>query len=277
VFRDVVNLEPAEKPGDHERKAEKVPFELLDEAEELLRYFSERLANPRVKWKDEWPKLRHAVVIGYPGDGKSVLARKLVHDLARRSRDQLNQATTPSIQIPLPIFIRLEELGKKQSLEAAMRCQLPVESPGVLLRHLDAILATEHAWVVLDGLDEVNLDHEAEVKKQLERLARGRCRVILTSRPYRYRKADLPFPRLTEFKLAPLTDDQQRAFRETWFQAATDRGRLLAVEQLARANPTVAEMMRNALLLSLICSVSETADLDPNTTRRPQVYEAIVV
>jgi lipopolysaccharide/colanic/teichoic acid biosynthesis glycosyltransferase len=48
------------------------------------------------------------------------------------------------------------------------------------------------------------------------------------------------------------------------------------VDRLLRENPSVAEMADNPLLLSLICAASETCNLDPRTTRRQEVYDAIV-
>ena len=32
-------------------------------------------------------------------------------------------------RIPLPIFIRLQDVGEKKTLEAAMRCQIPTDPP----------------------------------------------------------------------------------------------------------------------------------------------------
>jgi hypothetical protein len=264
----------------------KLRFDAADETEELRRYYTRQVTTTRAKWKDEWPNLTHAVVIGYPGDGKSVLARKVVSDQARQGLAQLERGACPATQLPLPIFIRLEDVGEK-SLEAAMRHLLPKETDEAVKCHLEKALCSEQTWVILDGLDEVKPNQIGEVTKQLDRLARGKSRVIITSRPYGYRRANLPFPQVTEYQLAPLNEVQQRSFITKWFSISSSSGRRQVVERLVQANASVAErldqanasvaeMARNALLLSLICSVSETKDLDPTTTRRPQVYKAIV-
>jgi HEAT repeat protein len=277
VYKDDVKLEGPAMPDGPDKRMAKVQYELPTEEAELLRYFREQLQNRRYAWKDEWQKVRHGVIIGYPGDGKSVLARKLVHDVAKESMTLLTTGAKATTQISVPIFIRLQDVGETKSLEAALRRRLPSTTSPALMDYLvndkDKFLESELAWVVLDGLDEVDEKHDADVKRELTRLAQGKCRVLLTSRPYRYRRADLPFSQLSEFKLAPLTEVQQRTFMEDWFH---DPKRRQALEVLKRNNPSVAEMMRNALLLSLICSVAETKNLDPKTTRRSDVYRAVV-
>ena len=280
VFKDDVQVQADPKSDADQRSNRsgklkaKLQFGAETETEELIRYYTERVTTTRVKWRVEWPKMQHAVVIGYPGDGKSVLARKLVTDLSGQSQTKLEKGECAANELPLPIFIRLEEIGKAGTLEAAMRRQLPEGTPEVVKDHLDSALFTELAWVVLDGWDEAA--DEGKVVTQLARLAKARCRVILTSRPSRYRRSELPFLKLAEYRLAPFNDDQRQEFLNRWFAAAPDPARQQVVERLTRGNPSVAEMTRNALLLSLICAVSEKKDLDPVSTRRPQIYRAIV-
>ncbi|MBA4063625.1 MAG: hypothetical protein C0501_07915 [Isosphaera sp.] len=294
VFKDEVELKRDEtRPGredDADRPAGKPPFEVADATAELIRYYREQLKNTRHRWADEWPRVRHAVVVGYPGDGKSVLARRLVHDVAGQGLADLRDGATPTARVRLPVFVRLEEVGRKKSLAAAALDALPAGTPDVVKDEIKKVLTPDpdakdtpdkvptgdRAWVVLDGLDEVTETDLPAVQNLIKDLMGRECHVLVTSRPYRYRKGDFNLPTITEFKLAPLDDRQQATFRKEWFERAANPDRRAAVEALARGNPSVAEMGRNALLLSLVCAVSEEKDLDPQNTRRPDVYEAIV-
>ena len=276
MFRDDVTVE-REGSGGGGPIRQRPP---ADQTEELLRYYAEPRDGPkRSRWRKEWPKLRTAaVVIGYPGDGKSVLALKLVKDIAERALAELLAGKVSTDRVTVPIFIRLQTLGETGTLETALAAGL-LDTPEPVLHYLREALLTERAWVILDGLDEVKDDpeHRGAVKKQLELLtsADARCRVVFTSRPYAYHNSPLlpRFPRLAEYKLAPFTDRQQQQFVRNWFSSESKR--TAAVTALGRGNTSVAEMMRNGLLLSLICAASEPKPLDPGTTR-PQVYEKIV-
>lgn len=92
---------------------------------------------------DEILKLRRAVLLGEPGAGKTTTLWKLAAELVERARQD---ATAP-----LPLLIRLGRwTGAEQALPDFIAGQL-----GELGAHLDTLLKTKRAALLLDGLNEL--------------------------------------------------------------------------------------------------------------------------
>jgi hypothetical protein len=156
------------------------------EEQELLEHYRDRSQHRREAWQRVWPKLacKRAVLVGYPGEGKTVLALMTVRALAERGLNELAEGKLGAAHVTLPIFVRLGTLGNHGTLAAAVLEGLAkLNLPARLLDHLAASLQGEHCWLVLDGLDEVAEAGREAVRAELERLAGGRAAVVVTSRP----------------------------------------------------------------------------------------------
>ena len=265
------------RAGGQSEYAGQAPLEAASEAEELAhRYQQDVAVRARVPWRREWARVRRAVILGYPGEGKTVLARMTVRDLARRGLDQLDRQEVRATTVTLPVCLRLADVGAAGNLERALRSAL--KQPGApslrpsVVDHLVASLPHEDTWLVLDGLDEVAPDCREAVKAQLVRLREASCRIILTTRPYGYNRRELPFAAVTEYQLAPLNAAQRRRFLAAWFPNTLHQARAERVRSMIQGNASLTEVARNALLLTLACAVGETRNLNPHTTRRKDLY-----
>jgi HEAT repeat protein len=270
--------ETADVPRDE--RLRHVKLEATSEAEEKSRD-KEIARRERVAWRTVWPQTRRAVIIGDPGEGKSILARHLLRELAQQALKELD-AGLPVAQLTLPVFVRLSDLAETTSLDDAVRAAVNRLRPGgssgfseALVRHILGIIReSEKGTLILDGFDEVPSARHTQRQEHLQALNRLPCRVVLTSRPYGFQQGGVPFAQLDRFELAPLTPEHRRTFVAEWFRTAQRSDWQARVQQLV-ASPGLGAMAQNAFLLTLTCAEAEIRNL-PQNARRPQIYFWIV-
>jgi hypothetical protein len=264
--------------------------EVRDLGEDAL--FGEAGASERLSWdeaRDQWGgEGARVVVLGAPGQGKSVLTRMLAREIAREGRKHLTGGEPPRPEdLLLPVVLPLNLLlapGLPEGLDpdAPLRAVVADLLAGTTGCSPDAArYLAEHAheartWLILDALDELGADPvSAAARDRLFELLRRPgwlCRVLITTRPYGYDPAGVRLGE-TLFRLAPLSDGQQRDLSDNWFHDAPNeviggRGR---VDSLRR-QPAVRGMAQNAFLLSLLCGVAEEGEV-PGNVRRTQLYD----
>jgi HEAT repeat protein len=305
-----------EKEAEHDRssmhsaKEERVTASRQPRAQEVSdldenALFADRDATQRVPWADarrEWDREGgRAVILGAPGEGKSVLTQMLGRELAQAARKHLAGGDRPACldELPLPIVVRLNlmlrhGLPEGRAPEAALREALAstlAEQQGCskeTARYLAEHAHESRTWLILDALDEVGADPASSgAREQLFKVLREpqwRCRVLIMSRPYGY---DEPGRRLNEvlFRLAPLSACQQGELVGKWFDEAGDRkaedmaggvhARHERIRQLLDRSPAVQGMAQNAFLLSLLCGIAEDGEVPADVTRT-QLYDRAV-
>jgi HEAT repeat protein len=243
-----------------------------------------------VSWQRESRTIRRAVILGRPGEGKTLLARTTVRALARASLDDLIAQRRGIAELNIPVLLLLEDVANparpvktsSKRLEDAVAAAVGnilkhacPEAPLSFVRpvrdYILSLLFTERCWLFLDALDEVT--KPARLPEALSPLRYARCRVVVTSRPYSYDRALLPFSSLIEYELAPLGSYQRQQFVDKWFSHdAAAKGRLI---QLVQSNPLFDDLTRHGLLLTITCATAERHSLEA-AVRRVEMYRFAV-
>jgi formylglycine-generating enzyme required for sulfatase activity len=97
---------------------------------------------------------KHVVILGQPGAGKSTLLDYLILVFS----GQINHPLRSRLQSPLPIFVRLRDLGKvdaKQTLLSLIESPDSIGLKNVPSGYFERHLKSGKCIVLLDGLDEV--------------------------------------------------------------------------------------------------------------------------
>jgi hypothetical protein len=215
------------------------------------------------------------VVLGAPGGGKSTLALKLTHDIAR---DEL-----PGIPARVPLLLVLrdfaEDLKNKKLtissyLEAACRSPYNVEPPPGAI---DFLLLSGRALVIFDGLDELlDVSVRRDLVSSIESFANlyPAVPILATSRKVGYDEAPLDAEHFAVGAIGPLESGQVKEYAGKWFDldesvSASRR------KDLARAfvedSSFVEDLRTNPLMLSLMCGIYATEHYIP--ANRPDVYK----
>jgi len=267
---------------DRERTSWRGMASLGEEGQWRFRHDNDK--RTRVAWERERKTIRHAVILGRPGEGKTLLAKMSIRALAEASLADLTAQQKGLRDVPIPVCLQLADVVKNGSVEAAVKTSLrrslkdsyPKEKDSPIIELvigyiLDALF-TDRCWLFLDALDEVH--DRTGLKTSLEPLCRTGCHVVVTTRPYSYDKSILPFTSMTEYELAPFTSRQRREFLGNWFK--DDAVRRAHVVEILQGDPQFGDLTRNALLLTLTCATAECHDALPDEARRIDLYRLIV-
>ena len=239
--------------------------------------------------QEELPKLRHAVLLGRPGEGKTLLVQMSARQLAAEEYAALQGYHKSVDQVVLPVYLRLADIAEAatqatgkdplvvalaQSVEHLLQdCEPRLRARTLAFLCHRQTLTSARSYLFLDALDEV--PEPAQVSTALHSLGLAECRVLITSRPYAYGAGILPWPDtdLVHYTMAPFTPAQRQQFINGWFQDnAVPRERLSGVLQ---TSPRFDDLTSNALLLSLTCTAVERHELAPHLTRG-ELYELII-
>ena len=123
--------------------------------------------SPTIVWDHVFDdKGKHMVILGQPGAGKSTLLDYLTLVFT----GQINHTLQSRLRNPLPIFVRLRDLGKsdsKQSLLNLIESSENIELKNVPSGYFERHLKNGKCIVLLDGLDEVldETSHKQAVKE----------------------------------------------------------------------------------------------------------------
>ncbi len=78
----------------------------------------------RVSWSTERPNVTRAVVLGAPGQGKTLLAQMTARDIAQESIRNLDSRSLPLRELAIPVFLRLADVAEAPSLQAAAEARV---------------------------------------------------------------------------------------------------------------------------------------------------------
>lgn len=265
-------------------------------------------------WAEERGKAGRALILGRPGEGKTLLTRLSCRDVARDSLALLRTRTRPVSGIPIPIWLRFENLlkatdpssnpghgggEKSDPLQVALDATVPqavanavklyfkgrgrVPSPRFASDHIRGALGRPSTWLFIDALDEPgkNASASADVNRSaallpLKTLPTG-SHVVMTSRTREYNKArDLP-QGLPDGWLTEYELEPMNSSQQRTF-IRTWYGQSPKADDLwslLDGHPQFRDMATNGLMLTLICA---TAELHPiaKGTRRVELYEWIL-
>jgi hypothetical protein len=212
--------------------------------------------------------IRHAVVLGSPGVGKSAMSRYLARTCGLgtevvRQRLGWAQAPTP-VLVPLAAYADARVQQPRLELRHFLEQVLTTRGGAVLAAAVGRELDEGRALVLLDGVDEVpDYTARSRIVQAVDRFLvdHPTCRCIVTSRPYGYLRLAGEIP---HFHLPNFTSKQVETFVRRW-QAAFERKRHPDAPDLNYArveadallaelqrNPKFAELATNPLMLVII-------------------------
>ncbi|MBI3697264.1 MAG: HEAT repeat domain-containing protein [Acidobacteria bacterium] len=198
------------------------------------------------------PSRKRVVILGEPGQGKSMLLRQYAVSLA---------GDVVHGRVPL-----LAELGRKRG-KTEDACEehrwlherLPEAVKEALGREgwgrVCAAIVSGDANILLDGLDELEPEAQAQVRELAGVLASRGNQVILSSRPHIYRLGPLggfEVFELRELKWEQITHLAESLCRALAPQLGGDQ-QVACQKVLDAAQGPAAELARNPLLLSFLC------------------------
>ena len=228
---------------------------------------------------DEWrATIRHSVVLGNPGAGKSTLATKLCHDIASRYEDCLLGGRRL-----VPFIVTLREYGavKKErpcsisdhiAETIHIRLQLP-DAPNLV----EYMLLVGRMFIVFDGLDELlDTHYRKEIRADVESFARRfpNVPILVTSREVGYEQAPLDGALFLVARLADFDVPRVRDYAQKWFaleENLSERERTEKADSFVRESNAVADLRSNPLMLALMCNFYKGQNYIPRN--RPDVYD----
>jgi len=235
-------------------------------------------------------RVRHGVVLGEPGVGKSSLARYLTRTIARGMK---TASVGPGWSNGLiPITVRVAELADElsrqpeQTLAEFISLSMMKIGGDVLREAVSDAIVQGSAIIIIEGIDEVpEYGDRVQVVKTVDKCIRefAANRFVITSRPSGY----IPLAgAIAHFKLSKFSHEEIRRYIMAWHYAL-ERQRNEDFPDLGRArqkasdsyaeiakNQKLLEFSTNPLLLTLIILLQQQGIRLP--TRRVQLYKLVV-
>ncbi|MET9626085.1 NACHT domain-containing protein [Lentzea sp. NPDC006480] len=215
------------------------------------------------------------VILGDPGAGKSTLAAKFAHDIARDG----------SGRVPFLVVLReftgtFDQGGHDllHYLEMVSQAPYNVKAPPDAVEYL---LRTGQAVVVLDGLDEVV---QTELRRRVAALVEGFAHlyplvpIVVTARRIGYEEAPLDKDRFATAHIQEFSDEQVKTYVRRWFvldEATSPAERKRLTDSFIEDSDQIVELRSNALLLALLCAMYSSDRYLPRNLA--QVYERCAV
>jgi len=240
-----------------------------------------------VAWREEFQRLKEddqskfVVIIGPPGQGKSLLAQMTARELAQQGWNELREGARID-QLPLPIIIPLRQLlnllrgsprprsGEtlRRHLRTVLREILECDDTDVLLDYLARHVHEERVWLFLDA---------AEVEEDQgiwDAFKDWSCHIIITLRPYGYK--ELPSDAI-KYTLAPFSLRQMKSFLYKWWKGFPGgESQIQRIWNLLRDSPSIQQICENPFLLTLLNWVLEQSNV-PHLITRTLLYERMIL
>ncbi|HQV69950.1 MAG TPA: NACHT domain-containing protein [Thermoflexales bacterium] len=220
------------------------------------------------------PKVKHVMILGKPGAGKTTFLKHLVM-----------LATDGQID-KVPIFVTLKQWSDKESSFSVKGLLLFMAEQFDICGFPDADLFIEYilqegqALVLLDGLDEINQQDEngKELRnkaiKTIEDFAvkfdQSKCVMTCRVAANEYRFLDFKYAEVANF-----TPEQVNAFADKWFRNDLKLRDSFKSELNKSVNRGLRNLTTSPILLSLVClAYQETREFPPG--RRVEIYKQAV-
>jgi hypothetical protein len=195
------------------------------------------------------------MVLGGPGVGKSTFLRKVGLEALKGKQNQPESFSHACI----PVFLALQRFNSKEiKIEQVIAREFEVCGFPDAAEFAQAALEGGKLLVLLDGLDEVPLEHLDHAIGQIQDLVDrySQNRFIASCRVAAYKGG---FPRFKDVAMAAFEDGQIEQFIRNWFRSPKDQETNTADqcwELLQRPEYAAAkELAQTPLLLTLLCAV----------------------
>jgi hypothetical protein len=217
------------------------------------------------------------VLLGYPGAGKSTLAKYVMlalAELADTEQDSPADHPLASLAGHVPLLVELRSYAQRPdrgSFLEFIELQHEEQNLGISRTVLEPYLERGgRGLVIFDGLDEV---FDPKLREQIKRQIDGfadrypRVRVIATSRVTDYDRGIFDNSGFAHFMLQDLTHGQISEFAQRFYAAAyaDDRAEGARLSQrlldAVRDTPGVAELAGNPMLLTILAIIGRGEDL----------------
>jgi hypothetical protein len=221
--------------------------------------------------------MHRAVLLGYPGGGKSTLAQNICFNLANSYSDRILAGRKIT---PILVILRDYGLKKKDSnfsilefIEATAKTTYQINPPKGAFEYL---LQNGHSLVIFDGLDELlDTHYRQEIRSDIESFCNlyPSVPVLITSRVIGYDQSPLNKDKFEIFHLAPFNDNQVKEYANKWFAAddeLTSDQKTQKAEAFLKESEIVPDIRSNPLMLALICNIYRGENYIPKN--RAEVY-----
>lgn len=237
---------------------------------------SRRTRPVRVPWKEQLPLREHTVILGGPGEGKSILAASTALQTAEEELARLSGRETDADDLILPIFLDLQYFPKASgdsSLDEIVVSMLRRFSPITprLEMWIKAKLFTGQCLWILDGLDQIGGREAVRVDRWLEDIGRSMSKAVVTCRTQNFVSGRAPGNRFTKYELASFTFSEACSFIEKWFGSGSSQGERLLT--LIKDHPWLEDACRSPLIATFVCIVCDAITAD---TRRTDLYQMVI-
>jgi predicted NACHT family NTPase len=246
-------------------------FELQGFSKEFDRFPWEQCQElvPALQVVATYPKL---MVLGKPGSGKTTFLQYIA--------TQCNQGKFQRDRIP--IFLRLKNFSEdaRETGDFSLLNYITQELAyfGICDPQIQTLLAHGRVLILLDGLDEIPEEDNAEIVKKIRKLSEEyyKNQFIITCRigTQQYR-----FEGFTDIEIADFDSSQIEAFVQKWFvkvgRNSTEQAQVKACQFMQKLqlseNRHIRELAVSPLLLNLVCCVFQARSDFP--ARQVELYK----
>ncbi len=202
------------------------------------------------------------LLLGGPGAGKTTLLR---HIAVQATRGVLGR------EYVIPVLIPLRELGGR-SLQDAIEAEFSSTMISPIRDYLHQLFLSDHAIILLDGIDEVPSagDQRSRLIREIDAFVRNYPgqRIVLTGR---LGAVDYSFEHFAIAEIAEFTESQQEKFIEGWFRDSKSKCAAFEADWRNPQSDSLRELGTTPLLLALICLVFDEDNKLPH--RKIELYE----
>lgn len=236
-----------------------------DQANARLEAFSRRelgVQGERYSGVAMLEKEKYLFIVGQPGAGKTTFLRWLA---VRAAEDKLNLN-----KIPVLVELRRLNDGQYSLFELIVKEWRDSGFPKALAdEHVEQLIRSGDAIVLLDGLDEVRQELRDRVNNQIDDLVKmsGDSHMLITCRPHVEKRR---FDTFTYMEMAEFTSEQTNQFIKNWFGNEETKANKLIQELENREQKPIQELTKIPLLLALICITYDQVDELPQ--KRAELY-----
>lgn len=248
---------------------EKIPSHRRREIDELLQDFNSknfdrfglgRVTDKPIPGIEAVKKYLKLMVLGNPGAGKTTFLKHLAI--------QCNKANLKAELVP--IFITLKQFAEVAEKPSLFEYITEIFSDyDVSCEQVSILLKQGKLLILLDGLDEVKIEDNSRVIKQVRDLSEKfrQNKFVITCRSA---AKTYNFEKFREVAVADFDNKQIFTFVQNWFQL-NDLGNFYEFIQELEQNSRIRELATNPLLLTLLCLVFEDSLKFP--ANRSELYE----